>query len=140
MSTEAVDIYVYDSSPMANPVAGVTLKITSQDGKIFYTQVTTDSSGHAGLLLWLVTTCCHRGYRVQRPSTWRHRGASCSNMVYIDCTEHQRDSDHSDSVNVPARSTLIHNAVAISRGVWGRPMLESGGATRGYPVESGGTV
>ena len=65
MSSEAVDIYVYDSTPLASPVPGVALKITSQDGKIFYTQGVTDSSGHAGFLLPSGITYQMRMYKFQ---------------------------------------------------------------------------
>lgn len=49
--TDPVDFFVNDTSPMANPVQGVTVKILSPDGKTFVTQGTTDASGHAGFLL-----------------------------------------------------------------------------------------
>lgn len=51
MSFETVDFFVNDTSPSALPVAGVVVKVLSQDGKLTYSQATTDSSGHAGFLL-----------------------------------------------------------------------------------------
>lgn len=51
MSYEAVDFYVNDATPMQNPVSGVVVKITSQDGKITYSQGSTDAAGHAGFML-----------------------------------------------------------------------------------------
>jgi hypothetical protein len=51
VSFEAVDFYVNDSTPSANPVAGVVVKILSQNGSQVFSQVTTDASGHAGFLL-----------------------------------------------------------------------------------------
>jgi hypothetical protein len=48
---ESVDFYVNDTTPAANPVAGVVVKILSQDGTLTYSQVTTDADGHAGFLL-----------------------------------------------------------------------------------------
>lgn len=51
MSFESVDIYVNDTTPSANPVSGVVVKILSQDGTQTFSQVTTDASGHAGFLL-----------------------------------------------------------------------------------------
>lgn len=65
MSTEAVDFYINDSSPLANPVSGVTVKITSQEGKVFYTQGVTDALGHAGFSLPSGVTYQARFYKFQ---------------------------------------------------------------------------
>jgi hypothetical protein len=51
MSFESVDFFVVDTTPTANPVAGVVVKILSQDGTQVFSQVTTDVNGHAGFLL-----------------------------------------------------------------------------------------
>jgi len=51
VSYEAVDFYVNDATPMKNPVAGVVVKITSQDGKLVYSQAATDTAGHVGFML-----------------------------------------------------------------------------------------
>lgn len=51
MSFENVDFYINDTTPLTNPVVGVTVKILSADGKTVYGQGVTDSSGHAGFLL-----------------------------------------------------------------------------------------
>ena len=51
MSFEAVDVYVLDSTPQQSPLAGVTVKVLSQDGTQAFTQGATDSSGHVGFLL-----------------------------------------------------------------------------------------
>jgi len=51
MSYEIVDIYIKDSSPAKNPAEGVVVRAFSENGKIFYTQATTDVGGHAGFLL-----------------------------------------------------------------------------------------
>src|ERR1019366_2986726 len=58
-----VDLYVVDSTPRANPVSGVVIRVLSQDGKIFFTQVTTDVNGHAGFLLPDNTTYQIRQYK-----------------------------------------------------------------------------
>ncbi len=51
MSYASVDFYVNDTSPLANPVAGVTVKILSTDGTLVYGMSVTDATGHAGFLL-----------------------------------------------------------------------------------------
>jgi hypothetical protein len=51
VSFESVDLFVNDTTPTANPVAGVVVKILSQDGTQVFSQVSTDPSGHAGFLL-----------------------------------------------------------------------------------------
>jgi hypothetical protein len=51
VSFEATNVLVLDTTPQANPVANVTVKILSADGTIVYGLATTDSSGHAGFLL-----------------------------------------------------------------------------------------
>jgi hypothetical protein len=51
VSFEAVDFFVNDASPSALPVAGVVVKVLSADGKLTYSQASTDSTGHAGFLL-----------------------------------------------------------------------------------------
>ena len=51
MGFSAVDVYVNDTSPTQSPVAGVTVKVLSQDGKLTYSLTTTDAQGHAGFLL-----------------------------------------------------------------------------------------
>ena len=51
MSFEATDFFVNDTSPLQNPVSGVTVKILSPDGRIVFGQTVTDSNGHAGFLL-----------------------------------------------------------------------------------------
>jgi hypothetical protein len=51
VSSEAVDLFVTDNTPQTAPIPGVTVKVTSQDGTILYTQDTTDSNGHLALLL-----------------------------------------------------------------------------------------
>lgn len=65
MSFEAVDFYVNDTSPTANPVSGVTVKVTSQDGTLFFSQATTDSGGHAGFMLPSGATYQARFYKFQ---------------------------------------------------------------------------
>lgn len=51
MSYYNIDFFVTDTSPMANPIAGVVLRVYSVDGKTFYTEVITDEEGHGGFLL-----------------------------------------------------------------------------------------
>ena len=51
MSFEVVDLYVRDSSPARLPVAGVTVKVMSEDGKLMYSLGTTNANGYLGLLL-----------------------------------------------------------------------------------------
>ena len=51
MSYEICDFFVTDSTPVAAPVAGVTVKILSADGKTTYGQTVTTSSGVAAFLL-----------------------------------------------------------------------------------------
>lgn len=51
MSYVPVDLFIRDTSPQKAPISGVVARIYSQDGKLFYTQVATDESGHVGLLL-----------------------------------------------------------------------------------------
>jgi hypothetical protein len=51
VSYEYVDFYVKDTTPSANPMAGVIVKITSQNGQLVYSQATTDVDGHVALLL-----------------------------------------------------------------------------------------
>lgn len=51
MSYYNVDFFLTDTSPMANPIEGVVLRIYSADGKTFYTETTTDEAGHGGFLL-----------------------------------------------------------------------------------------
>ena len=46
MSYEPVDVYVCDSTPSKNPVAGVVVNVYSADGALFYTRGDTDASGH----------------------------------------------------------------------------------------------
>ena len=65
MPLDAVDIYVRDTTPLRSPVSGVSVKITSQDGAIFFSQAITDSSGHAGFLLPSGATYQLRFYRFQ---------------------------------------------------------------------------
>ena len=65
MSLAPVDIYVNDTTPLAGPVAGVAVKVTSRDGTTFFSQGITDSSGHAGFLLPDSTTYQIRLYKFQ---------------------------------------------------------------------------
>src|SRR5580692_9043562 len=51
MAYAPVDVFLQDTSPQKNPIVGAICRVYSQDAKIFYTQVATDSSGHAGFLL-----------------------------------------------------------------------------------------
>lgn len=51
MSFEAVNIRVTDDTAMMSPLAGVVVKVLSQDGKLVFGQITTDGSGLATLLL-----------------------------------------------------------------------------------------
>jgi len=51
VSYENVDLYVKDTTPQANPVPGVVVKVMSQDGKVLYALSTTDSNGYLALLL-----------------------------------------------------------------------------------------
>lgn len=51
MSFEPVDVYVTDKTPLANPVAGVLVKIYNAAGSTFYTQGVTDAGGKASFLL-----------------------------------------------------------------------------------------
>lgn len=48
---ELVDIYVVDSTPQKNPLEGVTVKITSEDGQTIYAQPVTDVDGLVEQLL-----------------------------------------------------------------------------------------
>ena len=51
MSSEIVDCWVTDTTPAANPVEGVLLKVFSDDGRLTYTQGISDAVGHVGFLL-----------------------------------------------------------------------------------------
>lgn len=51
MSFYPVDFYVTDTAPAASPIEGVVLRVYSADGKLFYTETTTDAEGHGGFLL-----------------------------------------------------------------------------------------
>lgn len=51
MSFVPVDVYVKDSLPVQNPVAGVVVRVFDINGATVYTQATTDADGHAGFLL-----------------------------------------------------------------------------------------
>jgi hypothetical protein len=51
MGYESVDLLVTDSTPLAAPIAGVFVKVLSQDGRILFTTATTDVNGQAGFLL-----------------------------------------------------------------------------------------
>ena len=51
MSFEAVDFIITDSTPQHSPVAGVTVKVVSADGTLFYSQAVSDSTGTASFLL-----------------------------------------------------------------------------------------
>lgn len=51
MSFEPVDFTVRDSTPGANPVEGVLVKVYNAAGSLFFTQGTTNSGGNVGFLL-----------------------------------------------------------------------------------------
>lgn len=51
MSYEPCDIFIKDKSPFTKPVEGAVVRVYSEDGRIPFTQVTTDADGHAGFLL-----------------------------------------------------------------------------------------
>jgi hypothetical protein len=51
MSYESVDIKVVDTTPSASPLAGVTVKIMSQDGRLVFGQPVTDANGIVALLM-----------------------------------------------------------------------------------------
>lgn len=63
MAYVSVDIYLLDTSPQQNPISGVVCKVYSQDGKMVFTQVTTDDAGHVGFLLPDSTTYQVRFYK-----------------------------------------------------------------------------
>lgn len=65
MSYEAVDFYIKDTTPLTNPVAGVTVKVTSQDGKLVFTQGVTDADGYVGFMLPSGTVYQARFYKFQ---------------------------------------------------------------------------
>jgi hypothetical protein len=63
---ESVDIFLLDSTPNANPLAGAVVKILSQDGTQAFTMGATDVNGHVGFLLPVTapsTTYQLRAYR-----------------------------------------------------------------------------
>jgi hypothetical protein len=51
MSYENVDITVVDTTPLASPIVGVTIRVLSEDGKLIYGQLTTDALGKASVIL-----------------------------------------------------------------------------------------
>lgn len=51
MSYEPVDVFVKDTTPSANPIASVVVKVLSADGKIVYGMQSTDTDGKASFLL-----------------------------------------------------------------------------------------
>jgi len=51
MAYVPVDVILKDTSPQMDPISGVVCRVYSQDGRLFYTQVATDSQGHVGFLL-----------------------------------------------------------------------------------------
>lgn len=51
MAYEAVDVFVKDTTPAKTPVAGVVVKVFSEDGKIVYGMQQTDADGKASFLL-----------------------------------------------------------------------------------------
>lgn len=48
---QSVDVYVYDTTSLHNPVAGVTVRVFDETGATFQTQQVTDALGHAGFTL-----------------------------------------------------------------------------------------
>lgn len=65
MSYEAVDFYIKDTTPSRSPLAGVVVKVFSQDGRLVYAQSTTDADGHVGFLLQSGITYQTRFYKFQ---------------------------------------------------------------------------
>ena len=65
MSYEAVNFFVKDTTVSANPVAGVLVRVFSQDGRTAYTQTETDAAGRAGFLLEAGVTYQARFYKFQ---------------------------------------------------------------------------
>ena len=65
MSIVTVDVYVLDTTPMENPVAGVNVRVLSADGTSFITQATTDGTGLASFDLPDSTTYQLRMYAFQ---------------------------------------------------------------------------
>lgn len=63
MAYVPVDVYLVDTSPQANPIVGVVVRVYSQNGAMFFTQVSTDTNGHAGFLLPDSTTYQLRFYK-----------------------------------------------------------------------------
>lgn len=65
MATVTVDVYVLDTTVMENPVAGVNVRVLSEDGTSVITQATTDSTGLASFDLPDSTTYQLRMYAFQ---------------------------------------------------------------------------
>lgn len=51
MSYESVDFFVADTTPQKLPIAGVTVKVLSQNGTIVFDQKVTDANGQASFML-----------------------------------------------------------------------------------------
>jgi len=51
VSYESVDFFIADTTPQKLPIAGVTVKILSQNGAIIFDQKTTNTSGQAAFML-----------------------------------------------------------------------------------------
>jgi hypothetical protein len=65
MAYVPVDVFVLDTTPQQLPVAGAIVRVFSQDGTMIFSQVETDSNGHAGFLLPDSTTFQFRFYKFQ---------------------------------------------------------------------------
>lgn len=49
---ESVDIFVEDDTPIKNPVEGLLVRVFDATGTTFFSQDTTDATGHVGFTLW----------------------------------------------------------------------------------------
>lgn len=83
MSYQPADIYLSDTTPQENPILGVVVRVYSQDGAIFFTQVTTDGEGHVGLMLPAPATYQIRLYKF---------GVSLPNPTYLNVVDSPSNS------------------------------------------------
>lgn len=78
MSYEPVDMYVRDTTPLANPIEGVVVKVLSEGGALTYGMQSTDANGKVSFLLEAPLTYQVRFFKLQ---------ASIQNPKYISVLE-----------------------------------------------------
>lgn len=119
MSASAIDILVTDSRQPANPLAGVVVKILSQDGQSVVCQVTTGEDGVAQLLL--------------TEGTYQARffkfGISFKGAVLIDANEECAYQVRGTPYEYPSSTD---NRICIASGIFRTP---TGGVARSVDIQ-----